>query len=480
MSKNNDVFAVLVTSGNQAPLIINKRLEDLAPGQIGVFSAKDNTSITAATVLSEGREFYLAVGVDRDEDTVTDDVVKSSGIIQIKNISAYTARCYNAPQPQITDITGFTAKCDTEYFVKVGVKSQTAYANYGFNYPFKSFVVHTSCCETSCGGCPEGSQSELAGLIVSTLNADTENIFTATAFAYGGSIVVGTAPTADGNITVGVGAESFIVAILDADTTAGVATKIAAEINATTASIYVAYVTGSTVRVYRKVSATGTTDAVTYSAGSTGSAASSTPDFAYAAVADITAFNTANPGAGLGVRVTTTLAAIVSYCKTNLDYQFPRGASLDVILSNGFECNGATTVTQALGYEEGSGYDIAHLEYTAGGWNGKPGVYRQSELVGESIGDFDNFAVKTGKYVQINITSDQESNAGWGSYKNGLNTTIAVPCGENTTLAGLLAILDRAVSSNFGPLADDIAECPSCTTAQATSALDSEALDGIG
>jgi len=484
MSKNNDVFQVLVTSGNSAPLAINNRITDLAVGQIGVFSAKDNTSITTATADSDTREIYLAVGVDRDGDSVLDDVVKSSGIIQMKNITAYTARCYTPHQAQKIDLTGFEATCDTEYTLKVGVRNQTAYANYGSNYPFKTFVVKTSCCETTCGGCPEGDCVELASLLVSAVNDDAEAIFTANAFVYRGSVVVSAgAVTTSGTITIGVGSESFAVEVVEDDTIAQVAAKIAAAVNDTTTSVYIAIATATTVYFYLKTTATEVTAAVTFTdTDTTGVTASSTPDFAYYAISDIAAFKAANPGVCIAVRLTSNFAALNTFCKTNLKYEFPRGSALDVVLSTGFACNGTVTTVQDLVFEEGAGYDIAQLETIAGGWNGFPGVYRQSALVGETIGDFSVLASKTGKYVQINITSEQESEAGWGSYKNKLNTLIAVPCGETTTLEGLLDILDKAVSlnTNFGPATDAIDECPTCTTVYPTTDIDDITEDGIG
>lgn len=393
MSKNNDVFQVLVTKGNQAPLTIGNPISALADGQIGVFSYKDNLSITAASNAADKREFYIAVGIDRDADGTIDDIQKSSGVIQARNIVAYTARCYEPAQPKIIDITDFTVKCDTDYAIKVGIKNQKAYANYGFNYPYKTFVVHSNCCTQECGGCPESNCNDLVKSFVNEINADIEKIFTA----------------------------SFI----DYTTTPG------------------------------------------------------TPIVIAPAAVDAWVADPANVDKCLGIRLTGSPIALYNYCKTNLKYEFPRSTDLTVHLVEGFDCNGTATTVQELAYEEGAGYDIAQLEYEAGGWNGKPGPYRQSELVGESIGNFETFAVKTGKYVQINITSDQESTSGFRDYKNRINTTIAVPCGETTTLATLLAILDSAVTSTFGPLADDIADCPSCSTVESTSAKDNRLLDGL-
>lgn len=443
MSKNNDVFSVLVTAGAKALATKGSALTALTPGQIGIFDANTNLALDD-TSFPGPSQIYLAVGVDKDADGITDDVIKTSGNIQIPGVDTYELTCWSAAQPKIVDITGFKAKCDTEYFLKVGIRSQAAYANYGYNYPFKTFAIKTSCCETACGGCPEGDCTELAGLIVSAINGDKEKLFTATAFTFQGGLTVSTAPTADGDLTVTVGAESFVVAVLDADTVAEVAAKIVEVINATTTSAYVASATGAAVTISPKVVASGMTGAVTFAAGSTGAAAALTPDLAYTAITNIAAFKAAFPGACLGVRVTGAAQGIINYCKTNLNYLFPRGAAIDISLGAGFECNGTVTTVKEITFESGAGYDIAQQEFIAGGWNGQPGPYRQSALVGESIGEFPGLAVKTGKYTQIHITGEQKTNGGWGTYENRTNVTIAVPCGDLAPLADLVDALDKA------------------------------------
>ena len=463
MSKNNDVFQVLVVSDTgKTILTAGNELSDLNPGGIGVFNANTNLSVDG-TDLTTAREIYLAVGVDRDADGTIEDVNKSSGIIQVPNIVAYTIKCYQAAQSQIVDITGFKAKCDTEYLVKVGIRNQAAYYNYGFNYPFKSFVVHTSCCEESCGGCPEGDCTELADKIVTAINEDPEAIMTAIPFGNRGSLAITGAPDADGNITVEVGTETYTVAILDADDEAGVATKVAAAIMANADSKYVAYVSTATVYILAKVPTSDAGDVVTFTDTDTTGATATESNLAYypLAATGTSAFAAAYPGACLGVRITASPIAVETYCKVNLKYEFPRSTALDVVLGTGFECNGTVETIQELAFEEGSGYDIARQEYLAGGWNGKPGPYSQSELVGESIGNHETFAVKTGKYTQINITSEQVSNAGWGTYQNRVSTLIAVPCDNPDILGDLITVLNRIVSAGT-PKFPALSTCSTC------------------
>ena len=92
MSRNNDVFHLLVTKGNQAVLAKDKKVVELAPGQIGVFNYDTNLSIAAADPAP--RNFYMAVGVDAGDGT-TGDIMKSAGShVQGKNIVFYSFRPY--------------------------------------------------------------------------------------------------------------------------------------------------------------------------------------------------------------------------------------------------------------------------------------------------------------------------------------------------------------------------------------------------
>ena len=92
MERNNDVYKVLVTSGNRAPMVAGKTISELLPGQIGVFDANSNLSINYEKA-ERVKDFYMAVGIDKDGDGVTDDVMKSSGKkIAVKEIGRASCR----------------------------------------------------------------------------------------------------------------------------------------------------------------------------------------------------------------------------------------------------------------------------------------------------------------------------------------------------------------------------------------------------
>lgn len=360
---NESPFSVLVTSGNQALLGNALTVPDLAVGQLGVFDYDTGLSMSAAQAANlKGRRFFLAVGVDRDGDAVVDDVIMSSGgVITPSLVSSITAQCYTASAPKIVDITGFTAKCDTEYCIKVELENAASRLDVGHQSPYATFVVKTSCCTDDCETCPTGDCSELGGLIVDAINNDPAALLTAT--------------------------------YIDYTTTPGTPIVVAAE-----------------------------------------------------DVADWYA-DEANADLCLGVRITTNNLAIKNYCNINLLYEKPRETNVNVSLGCGFECNGTSTVFQELVFEQGSGYDIKNLEYQAGGWNGVPGRYRASAILGISLSGFESLVTSSGQYVQCWINYGKASNSAWLDYKSELATLVVIPCDDSTTRDAfadlLLAIVGR-------------------------------------
>lgn len=183
MARNNDVFQVLVTSGNQAVLDAGNRLGDLAPGQIGVFDFETNLSVSAATAASK-RNYYLAVGIDSDGDTVTDDVMKSAGShVQKKNIQFYSYRSYAPGRPMIVVLKDYTADCETEYGIKLEFRNQEIYRTQGYNQFTKAYTMVTSCCDGCTPTCPSGDANEITKQLKFIINEDPAGLVTADAIA---------------------------------------------------------------------------------------------------------------------------------------------------------------------------------------------------------------------------------------------------------------------------------------------------------
>ena len=432
MSRNNDVFNVLVAETTLTTA--GKSVSELAPKQIGVFNADTNLSLASNSTAPKG--FYLAVGVaDKSNPAILGDIVTSAGqLIQKENVKFYQAQKYSAGLPEIVEITNFTAKPDSEYAIKFEFRNQRIYNQQGYNQFSKTYVVKTSCGTTS-----EGDPVELVTKFLEALNNDGTGMFKAEAIAGGTLLTVTTAPTVAGDITVSIGDVDIAVTVAATDTAAEAATKIAAAINAATTTEAKAVASGATVQISNIVIGTeatvdeGTTLAVVTVTGGN-------------AVIDLA---TIAEGVTPGIRVTTNPLAVNEFCNINILYLKPRETVMIVSLTSGFDCGGIVEVIQDVVYEQGSGYDVRQREYKAGGWNGKPGPYRVSELNGVASNGFKYFSDTDTKYNRVNLTYDQFSIGGWQEYLNNLATEVYFPVGAEAELKDFLTILEAAIPTGF-------------------------------
>lgn len=183
MARNNPVFQVLIPTANTAGPAVGTHVTALNPGQFGFFDENTNLAITGS-VSNTGENFYIAVGVDKNGDAVTDDLVKSAGqYIQRRLITNVTARCYLAPRVGIWDITDFVASCEATYGIRFNVATGASRLTFGANNPFKTFVVEAGCCGP-CATCGTGNASEVALKFVNAINADPEKLFKADLLDY--------------------------------------------------------------------------------------------------------------------------------------------------------------------------------------------------------------------------------------------------------------------------------------------------------
>ena len=182
MSRNNDVFHLLVTKGNQAVLAKDKKVTELLPGQIGVFDYNTNLSFDA-TVTTAPKNFYLAVGLDAGNGTLG-DIMKSAGShVQGKNIAFFSFRPYTPGRAMKVLLKDYVANCDTEYGVKLELRNQEIYRTQGYNQFTKTYTMKTSCCDGCQPTCPSGDANEITRqLLISVLN-DPSGLITARAVA---------------------------------------------------------------------------------------------------------------------------------------------------------------------------------------------------------------------------------------------------------------------------------------------------------
>ena len=202
MSRNNDVFHLLVTKGNQAVLAKDKKVTELAPGQIGVFNYDTNLSFDA-TVAAAPRNFYLAVGVDAGNGT-TGDIMKSAGShVQGKNIAFYSFRPYTPGRPMKVLLKDYVANCETEYGVKLELRNQEIYRTQGYNQFTKTYTMKTSCCDGCEPTCPSGDANEITKQLYININNDTSGLVKANIKPRAGAVLPsGVTVDAKGNLTI--------------------------------------------------------------------------------------------------------------------------------------------------------------------------------------------------------------------------------------------------------------------------------------
>lgn len=476
MATTNPVYNVLATLGNQAPLAAGDNIDQLANGQIGIFNFHTNKSVDG-TVPADTKDIYIAVGINRTSGgtALLEDYSKSAGqVIQTSRARALTIKGTSPEISKSVVVTGFDAKCDTDYALKIEFRNQANYQTNGYNQISETYQFRTGCCtQTDCVTCPQGDCTELAKGLVDNINADTQKILVASLFA--NKLVATIAdPTVDGTAVIGVGTETFNVALLAADTATIAAAKIAAAINSVTTSGYVASSAVDVLTVAPKKSVATPTAAITVvNAGGTGVAVSAASN-TNATISDVAAYKAAYPGSCPSIMITANPEVRLPAGTINVKYH---KTGLDFIVSaiQGFTCNGTVTTTTPLQVKEGSGYDLKQLEYVAKGW-GKPGPYRTNAITGLP-NTVEQFIVDATNYTQISLAYDQFSVGGWLEYLNNLETIIAIPCADTVTLTGLVAILDR-IFPQFGVMTDDVASM-NCTSVNNISTINNPALDGI-
>lgn len=153
-----------------------------------------------------------------------------------------------------------------------------------------------------------------------------------------------------------------------------------------------------------------------------------------------------------GITLTVNPAAFKRFCDINLNYFFPH--QTDVIVTP-LNISGTMTVDTDMVYEEGSGYDIKQLEYEAGGWNGKPGIYRVSELNGTAREGFMYFADGSKKYDMVHLSSDQHSISGFRGDMSFIRTIVAT----DNSVTGLSAAVTALISAVVPDMAIAEVDC---------------------
>jgi hypothetical protein len=178
-NRNNDVFQVLPTKGNQALATTGTTVDSLLPGQLGFFDAL--TGLAYATAIPAGTKgITLAVGVDKTGSGLLEDIRTSAGqYIQTKGITDLTFKPHTAGQPMKVTVGSFKAQCDTEYGVRIEFRNAKINRIQGYNQFSKAFLVTTPCCDDCAEGCGSLDANVLTQLFITNINADISKLILA-------------------------------------------------------------------------------------------------------------------------------------------------------------------------------------------------------------------------------------------------------------------------------------------------------------
>lgn len=150
----------------------------------------------------------------------------------------------------------------------------------------------------------------------------------------------------------------------------------------------------------------------------------------------------------------------------NPKYRALRPYAVKTAIGGDFVPANYTLTEGAPVYAQGSGYDIQQLEYLAGGWNGNPGVYRESDITSFIGYSTDVYADRSVNYWLLELNYEFESHSGGNlEYSNQLSTIIAIP--NTASYYSMIAYLVDAFNAH-NPVAGTIA-APVTTTTTTTA-----------
>lgn len=290
------------------------------------------------TAPGAGKPFFL-VGKASDGSVIKSDIVYPDNVKRVDTLP-FVAEVPKAVT--VSDITVPATGESEEYLVSIRL------INVGSLSPdnFHLFHGHTKFTKTA-----TNSAEDVVNALVTNLNQNFSIVPGATSttnplFTFGvahdtQTLTVTTEPTADGTATVTINGDAISVALLNADTAAGTATKIAAAIDAE--PDYVASATGSDVTI---TAADGSPVSTTYDGGTSGSEAT--------------------------IDGTDAEAALVITAKSQpyeAGKKFARALEFDVTFDAGDE-DATVATTTAPHPGRGTGKQVAQMEWFLRGFRG--------------------------------------------------------------------------------------------------------------
>jgi len=182
-NRNNDVFQVLVTSGNSALAASGTAYDALGVGQLGAFNPETNVAY-GATAPAGTKNIVFAVGVDKTGSGNLEDIRTSAGqFIQTKGITDLTFQPHTAGQAMKVNVGNYKADAETEYGIRIEFRNAKINRIQGFNQFSKAFLVKTPATADCTTGCGSTDANVLTQLFIDAINADASKLVVAQAIA---------------------------------------------------------------------------------------------------------------------------------------------------------------------------------------------------------------------------------------------------------------------------------------------------------
>lgn len=159
--RNNDVFSILVATGDQA-IATSGGPGDLAVGQLGLFNAETNTviSTTEDDLSTLPKSFYIALGTANGPRFSAGQKIQSNGIVSAVN------KDYVAGVNKVVTINDYVGAANTEYAIRFEFINDEITASQGSVQYSKTYTIMTPCADKG------DDVNEVTRLFIDAINAD--------------------------------------------------------------------------------------------------------------------------------------------------------------------------------------------------------------------------------------------------------------------------------------------------------------------
>lgn len=142
--------------------------QQLDAGQFGIFNGATYAAVTNGNIAAAP---YILMSQGRPVDIPTMGTKQSAYIYADEILEWYKIEAHDTAAVQITEITGFDAKCGEDVTVSVRIRSKQSDTGF-YNGLTRSYTITTPCCECGEDPCTAVDEEALVDDFVEKINAD--------------------------------------------------------------------------------------------------------------------------------------------------------------------------------------------------------------------------------------------------------------------------------------------------------------------